>query len=298
MTAPSMMISDGSALSEMASNQKCQWIINPYAIISPISNLLSKNTLLNLNNFDSYGNELGDDMSDFNNSIELEENFGMEINDLKSSSGRMKKNEKESENENRRKNNNIDDPDRNNGNGSKIDAIRSLDNNHVQLTSVKRTMILEFLDSNLLGGQIAVYDGIDGKGIPLWKCNECTIVPRPIISISSTIFVDFSTNKNSPKGQGFQAVYWEILSASLNWQDSTGGFILETPISVNFNNTNNDNNFTWNLPASNVQSNLIFQPRYSYTDISSVLTDLVVDGRRAGTDFESYKDTGKCSKLL
>ena len=246
-----MILSDGSALSEMASNQKCQWFVNPYAIISPISNLVSKNVFENLNN------------------SSLEEN---EIRDNKLGTLNNEKNKSKN-------NNNI---------------VKSLDKNHVQLNSITRTIIVEFLESNLIGGQIAVYDGIDGKGILLWKCNECTIIPRPIISISSTIFVDFSTDKNSPKGQGFQIIYWQILSSSLTWQDSTGGYILETPLSVNFNTTNN-NSFSWYLPASNIQSNLIFQPRYSYTDISSVLTDLVVDGRRAGTDFESYKDTGTWS---
>lgn len=73
---------------------------------------------------------------------------------------------------------------------------------------LQRTVVLEFTASDLIGASITVYDGSDNTGQLLWNCNGCQNVPRPIISISSSLYVVFSSAAGGVKGMGFSAVYW------------------------------------------------------------------------------------------
>ena len=138
-----------------------------------------------------------------------------------------------------------------------------------------------------------VFDGTNSSGTLLWRCSGCQTVPRPIISISNTLYVSFLSSKSGvPKGVGFKALYWELLSDTTVWQNRSGGVILEVPATLTFDTTPSNSTPYWGLTATTMQSRLSFQPRYKNTDISEGLTDLVVDGRVSGSAFESHIDTG------
>lgn len=177
-----------------------------------------------------------------------------------------------------------------------INSLTSTKANTVKTTSnngIQRTLVLEFSSSNLMGATIAVYDGSNTQGRLLWQCNNCNVIPNPVISISNTLCVSYSSLSN-PTGTGFLGFYWEILEDTSVWQDSSGGIILDIPNDIVITNSTGNNTVMWYLPATTIPSNLTYQPRYFNNDISHRLDDLIVDGRvlESGSVFSSYVDTG------
>ena len=85
-----------------------------------------------------------------------------------------------------------------------------------------RILVIDFLEQDLIGASLIIYDNQIG-GPVLWECNQCRVIPRPILSLSGSVYVSFTTSDSlsrSSLGKGFRAVYYTITSkawiASLN----------------------------------------------------------------------------------
>jgi hypothetical protein len=121
---------------------------------------------------------------------------------------------------------------------------------------VSRTIVLEFLSSAMAGGTVEVFDGTNSTGTLLWRCVGCNVVPRPIVSTSTALFVRFSTTASlAAKGKGFLAVYWTLASAPTSWQQLTNGggtpgLVLEMPPGLVLNDRLANNTAAWHLPAT------------------------------------------------
>lgn len=218
MTAPSMILSDGSSSSgSLAPGLQCQWLIDPYAFNFPTADAQSGGT----------------------------------------------------------------------GTGATS-------------TGIQRTVVLEILKSDLIGGTLSVYEGRNTSGTLLWQCSGCSVIPRPIISKSSALVVTLTTSSTGPKGKGFRAVYWTMNQASTAWRDTdttTNGLVLDVPPAYTQDDSKSNTSSYWHLTATPMTSNIKLSPRYTSTpsSYSNSLTDTIIDGRPAGTTFESYIDTSRHS---
>ena len=92
-------------------------------------------------------------------------------------------------------------------------------------TGGQRTIFLEFVATNMVGGTIEVFDGTNSTGTLLWQCISCSILARPIVSTSSALFVRYTTTTGgtTPKGTGFTAAYWTVTKNVNDWRTKTNG---------------------------------------------------------------------------
>ena len=187
-----------------------------------------------------------------------------------------------------------------------ISPLLTTDTSNVQRTVCRPSVIvtLEFLSNDLRGAAIEVYDGSDDSAPLLWRCVDCIVIPKPLLSASGIFFVRFQTQSRprSLLGLGFQASYWtmkplncsdgiasELSASRYQLLDMPQGFSF-TPSnnfspnkgSLKSSNSTNSGNVTtaWKLTASAVPSSLTYRP---YVQVYSVqnLEDSykVYDGR-------------------
>jgi hypothetical protein len=161
----------------------------------------------------------------------------------------------------------------------------------------QRTVVLEILKSSLIGGTLAVYDGRNASGTLLWKCTGCNVIPRPIVSKSSALFVTLSTVSAGAIGNGFRAVYWTMNQGSSAWRDSTTGLVLDVPPSYTQDDSTSNKTSYWHLTATPAWSNIKLSPRYatSSSKFSNTLVDTIIDGRPTGATFQSFVDSSRHS---
>ena len=73
-----------------------------------------------------------------------------------------------------------------------ISPLLNDNNNNDDDNDDNRVLVLDFLEQDLVGAHLTVYDKQNG-GYILWECNECRVTPRPIISITGAVYVKFTT---------------------------------------------------------------------------------------------------------
>lgn len=158
-------------------------------------------------------------------------------------------------------------------------------------------IILEFLECNMSGASIHVYEGkVDSEDLLLWSCVNCQFVPKPIISAAQSMTIVYSSSPFGVLGSGFTAVYWTAKVA--DWRTPTrslkklyesNSILLDVPEGYEF--STNLNSFVatrYHLPvdpATNYQLN--FFPKYAAiaVDIDGQFNEQVFDGRPAPTPF-------------
>jgi hypothetical protein len=156
-----------------------------------------------------------------------------------------------------------------------------------------RVLVLDFLEQDLVGANLKIFDK-QQNGKLLWECNECRVLPRPILSTTGSIFITFKTSDTSMTqqilGKGFRAIYYTI--ASKSWLTSANTRTLELPhkklMPMDLDNTT----LAWKLTATNMESTLAYYPRVS-TTLRANSVDKVIDGRPDKSYFSPLKTTGK-----
>lgn len=156
-----------------------------------------------------------------------------------------------------------------------------------------RVLVIDFLEQDLIGGDLQIFDGRK-DGPLLWKCNECQTIPRPIISLTGSVFVVFTTAAPRVMGMGFRAVYYTI--ASKAWLSSSNTKTLELPSQEVMDMNLNNRTLTWQLIATDVESTLTYYPSLSTTLKSAV--SKVIDGRPSKAFFTPSKKTGKICGIV
>jgi hypothetical protein len=152
--------------------------------------------------------------------------------------------------------------------------------------SSDHTVVLEFISTDLLGGELHVYDGTSTADMEVWSCYGCSTVPFPILSTAGHLFVTFQTYSSSTMGNGFTAVYWTTVDNE--WQVPDQGFVLGVPLGYTFDTANTTLNSTelWSLDVSETPATLRMAP--TLTTTASTLS--VADGRKGlGTDIFDYR---------
>lgn len=177
------------------------------------------------------------------------------------------------------------------------------------------SIALEFVDCDMSGGaEIEVFDSSYlqlGANNLLWRCYNCSYIPRTIIAVSGSVVVKFSSPSRlswlGPLGKGFKLVYWTIATTPtikpLSKLDSNSklkptSWILELPneydsinlvtidaaLLWNYNNSESKNAL-FHLPIATSISTLQVHPIYeaSFTSVlssaSSNASSWVNDGR-------------------
>ena len=95
------------------------------------------------------------------------------------------------------------------------------------------------MECDLLGAQLEVFDGTSESGRLLWRCEQCSMMPFPLISFSGSVFVRFRSQDSSRLGLGFRASYWTMtVTPSSPYYDAmrnqSSQFILELPNQYRF----------------------------------------------------------------
>lgn len=152
------------------------------------------------------------------------------------------------------------------------------------------TFVVEFLESDLRGGSLVVYNGPDSTASILWACYGCTTLPNTLLSTSMYLYVQFSTSSSAPVlGTGFRFVYW--VAGQGAGPSQSGGRVLELPQGYNLDTTNfNATTATsWRLSAKKGSTELLFAPRLVITPKSRVGS--YQDGRSADSLFHAPAST-------
>jgi hypothetical protein len=87
-------------------------------------------------------------------------------------------------------------------------------------------------------------------------------------------------------------MYWGINSPPKTWQETTSGLVLDVPPDIEFDDEISNSTLAWYLTAKSEGLKIVFYPRYNSLDVSGQLSGLPIDGRVAGSSYESYVDTG------
>eukprot|EP00605_Chrysophyceae_sp_TOSAG23-4_P001677 GSChrysophyteH1.ASY1.ANO1.1843.1 assembled CDS len=162
---------------------------------------------------------------------------------------------------------------------------------------------LEFIYNDLRGGEVEIYSGpYKDPAQLLWRCADCQIIPRPIISKTGLFYVYYKSraaDEVATYGKGFKAVYWSVDKTTKNTFFDTyesNGVILESPPGLKLQGGFANNSIAWHLGLTEGSiNNLKFSPRV----ISDVTIDeasmaaSVRDGRPAGDlfNFQSFNTT-------
>lgn len=149
------------------------------------------------------------------------------------------------------------------------------------------TIVLEFLECDMRGGQVAVYDGTSSNSNLLWQCIDCSSIPRTIISSTGRMRVDYFSRSVRGPGTGFRAVYWTIVDNV--WRSNSIGvepqIMLELPLNFAMNADTNNQSSAIRLAVSTSSAILSFFPKYK--SINNMLRSEAVDGR-IDNMFESH----------
>jgi len=154
---------------------------------------------------------------------------------------------------------------------------------------------LEFLYNELRGGFLEIYK--NNAATPanlLWKCYECSLVPRPIVSDSGNMLVRFWTNNAAQvqMGRGFKAVYWSTnrtIEQEFTHQKKSGGLVMEAPPGVKIIADSKNDTLGWRLGfgkldgvSSSSVNSIKFSPRIesSVSLIESQTRNKIRDGRQ------------------
>ena len=176
---------------------------------------------------------------------------------------------------------------------------------------IENTIVLEFLESDLVGGSIEVYDGDSNSSALLWRCYSCDIIPPAIIGHNSAMFIIFSTTEGvmvdgaATMGSGFKAVYWTISDQKNPWYDYRDGkklvdTILELPRKFDMSNSEGNSTASWLLLADTAtKSTLSYYPNIQQFSQYSMEHSVALDGRpTANSLFESKSlDSTVCGFL-
>ena len=154
-----------------------------------------------------------------------------------------------------------------------------------------RVLVIDFMEQDLIGANLKIFES-QKNGPLLWECNGCRVLPRPIISLSGSVYVTFntSTTPSVSLGKGFRAVYYTI--ASKAWLSNIDTKTLELPPNKIMRMDMDNTTLAWKLMASDVVSTLAYYPSVS-TTIKTTSVDNVIDGRPKKTFFSPLKTTGK-----
>jgi hypothetical protein len=142
-------------------------------------------------------------------------------------------------------------------------------------------IILDIVHVDLGGGTLEVYDD-ESKTRLLWRCQDCTLQPRPIISSSGKLFVTFVTGSTT-SGTGFRAIYSTVPS-SIAWRNDVNGTVLESPPmsdgGLGIDSTNSNSTYAWHFPAVTGKTQVKVTPFYQYLAPETHNIN-VLDGRPA-----------------
>ena len=156
-------------------------------------------------------------------------------------------------------------------------------------------LVLEFLQSDLRGAQLSVFEGNNPDVSKLlWQCLDCSIVPRPLITSLGSMFLRFTSDSAtiSPiRGSGFKAVYWSLngtAAASANSAlTQAAGAVLEMPLGMGMSMATANTSLSWRLGlASTIRSQLSVYPRYTYQSLTN-FTNQAFDGRPGNSSLDS-----------
>ena len=159
------------------------------------------------------------------------------------------------------------------------------------------TLVLEFLQNDLVGGTLRVYDGSEASDDHLlWSCDGCSVVPRPIVSHDTEIFITFATSDTSALGSGFQAVYWTLDNSTNEnyWQGSRFSYtqrVLELPNAYRMSAKAENTSAAWMMESATASAGVLsFYPRYGETRLGS-MDAYATDGRVYSAGFESLSSS-------
>lgn len=185
----------------------------------------------------------------------------------------------------------------------------------------KGLVVLEFLESDLRGGSVSVYDGTLTDSIPnpnrlLWQCAHCTVLPRLLISRTGGFFVRYFSEGMGypgPMGSGFKAIYWTtnesiatdftiISPASIadlfpSELTSSAQLVLELPLGYLMSSSIANKTAAWQLGVFDKLSLLKVTPGYASQAIAN-LTHAALDGRPGGDIFDSLVGSAAVCGLL
>lgn len=169
---------------------------------------------------------------------------------------------------------------------------------------------MEFLESDLAGATLEVYDGVDdsSRSTLLWKCMGCSVKPRTLIAHSGNMFVRYNSQQatssssnptaSSDMGMGFRAVYWTMEpNAVYNQVTDAQGRLLELPYDFTVEATKENYTVGWDLGISEKPSTLIFPPFIEIANISSAASH-TLDGRSDDSRFLTpFSPSGFCGMV-
>jgi len=160
------------------------------------------------------------------------------------------------------------------------------------------SVALEFLYNDLRGGFLEVYSNNHAIARNLlWKCYNCTIVPRVIVSDSGNMLIRYWTGDTaqSAMGRGFKAVYWSI-NRTTEHEFTVGkksqGLVMEAPPGIKIISDNQNDTLGWHLGlgdslngiTAGIPNTVVFSPRIISTkEVSEAETQWKIrDGRQVG----------------
>jgi len=156
-------------------------------------------------------------------------------------------------------------------------------------SSLLNRIVIEFMDVDLGGGSLIIYDGPNSSSPVLYSCVGCSVTPRPLISSSQSVFVHYTSDYEI--GSGFQLMYYTSVgtedSPLLDLGLGSAAKVLEIPVGQAIDQTEDNTTLAFRLgvPLTGASSVLTAAPRYSILSIDAV-GDTVIDGR-TGTLFPS-----------
>jgi hypothetical protein len=142
---------------------------------------------------------------------------------------------------------------------------------------------LDLTRVDLRGATVNVWDGDAADSTLLWRCRDCQLRPRPIVSPTGKLFVTLQTDVVTPSGQGFSAVYSTVPSSNetdtIHGMGRTGRILLQ-PQELNINtDVEADGDVAWHVFVSDESSELLMSDFYTTTGTTE---KPFLDGRPRG----------------
>jgi hypothetical protein len=180
-------------------------------------------------------------------------------------------------------------------------------------------IVIEFLQCDLQGGSVQLFDGRDAHAPLLWSCLSCSVIPFPIVSTGGVVFVRFETTASSTpsssssssseeeRGKGFTLMYWSTSSSALHPDRSplaAQELVLQLPVELQLTSDTDNATAGFSLISYDSSSTLEVHPSYvprPAADAVRSISDESYDGRphNSASRFESLLQKQRvCGTLL
>jgi cubilin len=149
-------------------------------------------------------------------------------------------------------------------------------------------IVVEFMQCDLAGAKIELYDGASDSARLLWSCDGCDNNPGPVISSSNSVFVRFTSYSEATFGQGFQLMYWTASAASLARNGAgVASHLLYLPTDFTLASGALNTSAAFFLGTTTTPASLFFSPFYGLADGGIVdVSSSARDGRASPSVFE------------